>query len=163
MSTLVYRDGVIVAESQITSGNTIVPGSAKKIHRLGGGAIYGYVGSLELGALMKELIEQGADEYPELADQNYEGLILGKNGEKLFYEGRGWYPLDLPYIAMGSGRDYAYGAMALGASAAQALKAAMTLDTGSSGKVVKLKWKHYKGGFSSVEEVWTNGPGKETG
>ena len=51
----------------------------------------------------------------------------------------GWIVERGPYFAMGSGRDFALGAMAAGASAEEAVRAAIAHDVYSGGEVVTLR------------------------
>jgi ATP-dependent protease HslVU (ClpYQ) peptidase subunit len=142
MTTLVYRDGILAADTQITYGGMRIPGHATKIHKLPDGSLYGFVGSLETGELMrKALLCDDPESRPDLKVDTYEGLILTATGKMLFFEDRGWIPLKLPYIAMGSGMSYAFGAMAMGATAPEAVKVSMKLDGGTGGKCKQLKWK----------------------
>jgi ATP-dependent protease HslVU (ClpYQ) peptidase subunit len=142
MTTLVYRDGILAADTQITYGSTRIPGHATKIHKLPDGSLYGFVGSLETGELMRRaLLNPDPENRPDLKVDTYEGIVLTATGKMLFFEDRGWIPLKLPYIAMGSGMHYAFGALAMGATASEAVKVAMKLDGGSGGKCKQLKWK----------------------
>jgi ATP-dependent protease HslVU (ClpYQ) peptidase subunit len=146
MTTLVYRDGILASETRITYGSVTMPGKCKKIHRLPGGALYGFVGSLEVGEIMRRcLLSDNPEERPDLKGEAYEGLVITETGKVLFFENRAWIRLDLPYVAMGSGNSFAYGALAMGASAKQAVQAAMGLDAGSGGKVMTLELKGWKG------------------
>jgi ATP-dependent protease HslVU (ClpYQ) peptidase subunit len=142
VTTLVYRDGILAADTQISYSGTRIPGHAAKIHRLPDGSLYGFTGSLETGELMRRaLLNPDPENRPDLKTESYEGFCLTDSGKMLFFEDRGWIPLKLPYIAMGSGKDYAYGALAVGATAIEAVKASMKLDPGTGGKCRHLKWK----------------------
>lgn len=161
MTTVVYRDGVLAADTMITYGTTLMPGSTKKIHKLPNGALYGFTGSLEIGEVMRRhLVDVGQtsgvlEDRHDLKDENFEALVVQPDGTTLFFENRTWMILKLPYVAMGSGKDYAYGALELGASAKQAVKAAKALDANTGGRIVTLKAHAWKGSQSSVEQVWT--------
>lgn len=154
MTTLVYRDGILAADSKITYGATIMPGGAKKIHKLPDGALYGFVGSLESGELMRRWLLDREQRFPGIKTDNFEGLIVSIEDGMLFFEDRDWVKIKLPYVAMGSGKEHAYGALQVGASAIQAVKAAMKLDAGSGGRVRSLELEGWEGKRSCVEQCW---------
>jgi ATP-dependent protease HslVU (ClpYQ) peptidase subunit len=159
MTTLVYRDGILAADTQITYGATLMPGKCRKVHKLPNGSLYGHTGSLEIGELMKRRLIKCCEEAEpvdlhDIKTENYEGVLVGPTGQIMFYENYTWIGLDVPYVAMGSGKEHAYGALQMGASARQAVKAAMALDPGSGGKIQWLEIPYWEGERSLVEQVW---------
>lgn len=148
MTTVVYRDGILAADTQITYGATIMPCKIKKLTKLPNGALFGYCGSVELGEIMKKsLINIGQsdgvlEDRRDLDKENFEGILVTPEGRTLFFENRSWVSVEVPYVAMGSGKEHAYGALALGASAKQAVRAAILLDPGTGGKVqaISIPW-----------------------
>lgn len=158
MTTIVYRDGVLVSDSRVSYGSTIIPGRVKKIERLSNGALYGFSGSVEIGEIMRRRVGKASDEMLPLEDEvdlrgeAFEALIIQPDGSVLCFENRTWMEFDCPYIAMGSGKDFAYGALHMGASAKQALKAAMAHDPGTGGRMVSLKAPDWEGERSYCEK-----------
>ena len=148
MTTVVYRDGVLAADTQITYGATIMPCKVKKLTKLPNGSLFGYCGAVELGEIMKKsLIAIGQsdgvlEDRRDLDKENFEGILVQPNGDTLFFENRSWINVKVPYVAMGSGKEHAYGALACGASAKQAVRASILLDPGSGGKVqaISIPW-----------------------
>jgi hypothetical protein len=138
-----------------------MPCKLKKISKLPNGALFGFCGSLELGEIMKRhLINIGSNEgggvledRSDLDKENFEGIIIQPDGTTLFFENRTWIRLSVPYLAMGSGKEHAYGALYLGASSKQAVKAATVLDPNSGGKIITLSIP-WDGGSSYVEQCW---------
>lgn len=144
MTTIAYRDGILAADTLITYGTTLMPCKHKKIHKLPNGSLFGFCGSIELGEIMRRsLVNVGQsdgilEDRRDLDKENFEGILVSPDGQTLFFENRSWIPLEVPYIAMGSGKEYAYGALFLGASAKQAVKTAMALDSGTGGRLHSL-------------------------
>jgi ATP-dependent protease HslVU (ClpYQ) peptidase subunit len=161
MTTIAYRDGVLAADSQVTWGPTVMPCKIKKISRLPNGSLYGFCGTVELGEIMRRsLVEIGSaegggvlEDRRDLDKEAFEGVIIQPDGETLFFENRTWIRMDVPYLAMGTGKEHAYGALALGASAKQAVKAAVKLDPNSGGRVISLEIP-FEGKRSYVEQCW---------
>lgn len=135
MTTVAYKDGVLAADSCIVEdgGSRRVPGGMKKIVEIDGD-VYSFCGSVsQFLACIKALAEN--QELP-----TWEGsTILVKidlKGRVWSNEGNGpWIKADGKYAAFGSGSSYAYGAMAVGASAVDAVKAASKFDTSTGGPV----------------------------
>jgi hypothetical protein len=70
------------------------------------------------------------------------GIIIGTDGKVRIFdsdEGAGCYELSPPYFAVGSGQDYAMGAMHYGAGAEAAIRAAIAHDKGTNGEVLVLR------------------------
>lgn len=64
------------------------------------------------------------------------GYVVAPNGTIYRYETRGFpYVIESEYVACGSGREYAMGAMAAGSGPEAAVKIAMLFDRGSSGEI----------------------------
>jgi ATP-dependent protease HslVU (ClpYQ) peptidase subunit len=146
LTTIAYRDGILAADSQVTWGPTVMPCKLKKISKLPNGALFGFCGSLELGEIMRRhLIDIGSvegggvlEDRRDLDKENFEGVIIQPDGVTLFFENRSWIRLSVPYLAMGSGKEHAYGALDVGASAKQAVKTATKLDPNTGGKIISL-------------------------
>jgi ATP-dependent protease HslVU (ClpYQ) peptidase subunit len=156
VTSIVYRDGILASDSQMAAGNAIIPGGIKKIHKLPDGSLYAFSGPVELGHAMRLYLMDPEDQtLPDFTGANhnaYSGLILSSDGQLLCYDTCCWYNLKLPYYAMGSGDAFAYGALAVGASAQQACKAAIGLDTNSGGRIRTVVWPQWKGKGSYVEQ-----------
>lgn len=152
MSTIVYRDGVMAADSRAYSGNTAPIGNKRKITRLADGSLVG-VSTTQPGT--SERIAQWLDELTEcnpLAFQDwaqapaipdigsFTALTVRPDGTALLFE-NSLFPsiVTAPYYAIGSGREYALGALVGGSSALQALRVAVELDVWSGLPIVTLK------------------------
>jgi hypothetical protein len=74
--------------------------------------------------------------------ENYAyGRIYCPNGLILCLSIDGWEHVRSEYYACGTGADYCYGAMAMGASAEEAVRAALKFETLSGGEITVLR--HY--------------------
>ena len=72
-------------------------------------------------------------------NEPFEALVLDKTGLYVYYTSCTPDRVNLPYFAIGSGRQYAMGALAQGASAEQAVEIACKFDPYSKSPVELLK------------------------
>lgn len=138
MTTIAYKDGVMASDSAWVYAGTQTS-SASKILRLSSGALLGEAGDND-SRVIRPLLEKILcfAKIPlgkELAATNvdYSALLAFPNGEVAIIlighdDKRGWYgeawKATRGCAAVGSGCDLAYGAMSMGASAAQAVAVA---------------------------------------
>lgn len=126
MSTIIFKDGVLYADTQISGANHLkVAKLWKRQH-----SIFGIVGQMY-------------DKENFIKD----GTIKGQHTEIIEWSGETLRShcdsgvLVLPhddYVAFGSGCEYAMGALAAGATPEQALEAAIKHDSSTGGSCVKL-------------------------
>lgn len=64
-------------------------------------------------------------------DGEYEGILVSPKGVVMFVEGGAAWRAAVPFAATGSGRDAAYGALHMGATAVEAVVVAIKVDNGS--------------------------------
>lgn len=149
MTTIAYRDGILAADSKAYGGKFCAsPGEKSKLHRIAKGRLKGWlvgISSNSVGAdtLLLDWIARGAplptsgdmrpDEFVILALAPDGSLYLAN--DNLGFSG----PITSAYYAIGSGADFALGAMAMGASAAQAVATAALFDPHTGGAVHTLK------------------------
>lgn len=144
MSVVVYRNGVLAADSRAYGGRgQCSPGEKRKVHQLPDGGRVGIV-SAKLGEPERFLawIKDGADptawagEKPDLR-----ALLVKADGSVFLFED-GPYPSGPitcdAFYAIGSGSDFALGAMAMGATAQEAVGVAIRFDPNSGGTVATL-------------------------
>lgn len=148
MTTIVYRDGVLVSDSRAYSGRKLPIGSKDKIHRLSDGSLVGV--STTLPGLSDELIawfEAGADtqDLPDCSPSDQHGgfvaLRIMADGEVFYYQNRATPsgPLRAAFFAIGSGEEYALGALEAGAGAREAVEIACKLDPWSGFPIRELE------------------------
>jgi len=128
MSVLVWDGTTLAADKQMTNGGLIQ--ICSKIFRIGKDLI-GFTGDYDYGMGMKHWLENGAD--PDSFPDNQKdkdgwvgALVIKHDGRVLKYD-RCPHPYDLSqnrFVCLGSGRDFAYGAMEMGADAVRAVEVA---------------------------------------
>ncbi len=146
MTTIAYRDGIMAADSQCTDEWGMKLTDTDKIFRLHGGGLLGTAGDDDARELM-ELLDSSVTEATlptreQLGDTHTEFLgLLWLPDDTLWYVSisirsdeydAGWdgsvSRLKRPFAAVGSGQQFAYGAMAHGATAKEAIKVAAGFD-----------------------------------
>lgn len=144
MTTIAYTAGVLAADSRVTQEGRIDPGNYTKIERLPGGALFGGSGSIaRLKKLRNHIVSCNKDLLPTWDEAaGTEAICVCPDGTAWSYGGEGvWLECKGAYLATGTGADYAYGAMAHGASAKEAVKIAKQFDPSSGGPVRVLRLK----------------------
>ena len=144
MTIIAYKDGVIAADTQTSAGGTI-EGHVIKIARNSQGDLAGWCGEAVYGYAFLQWFM--ADHGGTLPDATKTGdptntnraMIVRRDGRVEIYEHKGFSIQEPGYMAMGSGRDIAFGAMFMGATAVRAVEAAIAHDTTCGGRVVSLR------------------------
>jgi ATP-dependent protease HslVU (ClpYQ) peptidase subunit len=140
MTTICYKDGILCSDSQMTSGGTVQSYNTVKLHRLPGGWIGGCGGISDFSTVL-EFLRGNIEELPK--GLSFAGLYMKDNGECCVVEScAGGYIRELvchTFYAIGSGGDFAMGAMAAGASAKEAVKIAIKHDIYSGGRIRMVK------------------------
>lgn len=139
MTTIAYRDGVLAADTRMTI-NGCMDGSQVKIVRRGP-VMAAASGTAAMCQRFRDWFTGGmvgdppAAQHEQVSDWSYWGLIF--HGDTILcWQGPGWVRVVAPYFATGSGAEYATGAMAHGATAEEAVRAAMAHDTSTGGEVM---------------------------
>jgi ATP-dependent HslUV protease subunit HslV len=138
VTTIAYRDGVLAADTLMTA-NGSRDDFAPKIERIGG-LLVGTTGSFPLGLKFRAWVARGFE-----GDCPYSGGEPDGNGIIVWAHGVvGWcaagpWPVMRPFYALGSGCEYAIGAMEMGASAEQAVGVAMKHATETGGEITVLR------------------------
>lgn len=142
MTTIAYRDGIMAADTLITS-NGMVDGYHQKIARNAVGDLAGASGnSAKCCAFLAWFSGGEKHEPPEWDEETGNGLIVRCDGAVELYMQHGRSDLRADFYAIGSGYQIAIGAMAAGASAKEAVAAAIKIDTCSGGEITVL---HHEG------------------
>lgn len=138
MTTIAYRDGILAADSQVTNGSSRSAQTARKIRRIGKALIAGcgYIGELEA---FVDWVAGGMEGKDPLRGGETSCMLIVKNQPPVMFGATGPWPFTTDYMAMGSGEDFAFGAMHAGATAEQAVAAAIAHDVYSGGPIVTLK------------------------
>lgn len=137
MTTIAYRAGLLAADSQATGGG-IKDCSIVKLARNERGDLCAAAGDAGfISRFLGWFIGGEKHDVPDRGDGN-EGVIIRADGSITGFDKGGDYLVIAPYYAVGSGRQLALGAMAAGATAAQAVEAAIKHDVYSGGPVSTL-------------------------
>lgn len=142
MTTIAYKDGVMASDSLYTNGNDRRDYYMPKVHRLGRqGLLLGHAGGAPYAHTFKAWLHTDLKEgSPDLGGpRGAEMLIALPDGMLITVTHGGWEWYRAPFAAIGSGGDYAMGAMQAGASAEEAVRAAMALDTNTGGDVCVVR------------------------
>jgi 20S proteasome alpha/beta subunit len=140
VTTIAYRDGVLASDSLVTSDGLVV-GSAEKIISFGP-LLAGAAGTLSFANAFFDWLKAGAKGSPPKmgeGESGATGIVVMPDGLIVTFDDSGCDRIRAEYHAIGSGRRLAMGAMAAGACAAKAVRAACELDVYSGGKVVTLQ------------------------
>lgn len=143
MSTIAWDGQTLAADSRAYGGRYMSsPGSKAKIRRLDDGTRLGCVSS-DVGASeqVMDWYAAGCAAFGESDRPTNFGLIVVTPDGKLMIANDRFAlsgPIDCARYAIGSGGDYALGAMAMGATAVQAVLIAAELDPHSGAPVLSL-------------------------
>jgi len=134
MTTIICDGKTMYADSRAYSGDKTPLGVKKKVHRTPLGIFAG--SSVHPGVpeqIMQHTLDKG---FLAKVETPFDGdaLFLTYNGHLYFYgAGPGWVLLEPGQVhCIGSGAQYAYGALAAGASPSRALELAIGLDVWSA-------------------------------
>lgn len=135
MTTIAYRAGVMASDSRAYSGYKSSIGEKVKIERLKDGTLLGVSSTLPGAAEnIRQWYKDGCpkDTYYALPEK-FTLLAVKSNGEAYYADDNLMLsgPLKAEYFAIGSGGDFALGALAFGSTAIEAIQIACKLDVWS--------------------------------
>lgn len=165
MTTIAYRDGVMACDGR-WAYNDMIDTRQTKIKRLKSGALLGSAGdndSREIEALLQNV--KIPSKLPARSTLmaircDYSGLLVLPRGgvykvsathvseahwDKDLDEDIGIWEISLPFSAVGSGKEFAMGAMASGKTAIDAVRIAASLDINSGPPYYQYELKPKKG------------------
>ena len=140
MTTIAYRDGILAADSQTTAGHLSVSSAQSKIRKFDDGYA-AFSGLCSDMPILFDLIK-GKEIEGDTKNLDAKAIVMPNEGKpyQAYVDSLGKlykHPIN-KFSAIGSGWAIAMGAMQSGASAKEAVKAAIKLDIYSGGAV---KWK----------------------
>lgn len=130
--TVIAYDGITLAADKL-SNNGGTKATVKKIWRLKDGRLFGGAGDFGAVHSLKSHVESGSPLSASQSDKDdwAVGIVIGLDKSITIYERYGnKFQVEDKFYAVGSGRDYAIGAMAMGASSARAVEIASQHSTG---------------------------------
>lgn len=132
MSVIAWDGKTLAADRQGT--NNGMRTTSTKIKKLSCGAIVAWTGEAECGLELAQWWENGADpgKWPAYqSTDDWTRLIVAHKGRVVIFEKRPVpQVVEDPFDAWGSGRDFAIGALAMGADARAAVRVAIQFATG---------------------------------
>jgi len=143
MTTIVYRNHIMAADSLVTDRDIKIAVTPEKIWRGSSGELIGMAGWFGDIVRFRDWYIKGCDEenLPRLGKDS-EVLLVKSDGHVLWY-GQDCLPCKqiADYYAIGSGFQIAMGALAAGASARRAVEIACDLDayTGRPVRTLRLR------------------------
>lgn len=137
MTTIAYRDGILVSDTRAYSGDKHPIGHKAKIHELEDGSLFGC--STTVVGLPERLLRwvkegRDPDEFPYSGDNGFTVFLVDPEGQVFYAAGQPFFtgPLTASFWAIGSGEQYAHGALMAGASAEEAIRIACACDPWSA-------------------------------
>jgi hypothetical protein len=139
MTTIAWDGKSLAGDRRISFGG-ITDASITKIVRREDGALCGTSGNSALGAAFKRWFLAGEEsDRPSLekGSEQTTAFIIRPCGQLVIHDHVGWYEAEAKTYAIGSGWELALGAMAMGATAEEAVRIAARLD-GSTGSEIDV-------------------------
>jgi len=138
MTTIAYRNGELAGDGRVTSDDTIVSDRDRKVFKFSDGRLFTYSGDVDAGEKLKLAVQRHRD-LPDLGDK-VSAILVMPDGKVFSYESSLWVRDRSPFVSIGSGMQYAYGAMEAGATAEAAVRIACKRHTHTGGlvRVVRL-------------------------
>lgn len=144
MTTIVYRDGILAADTMLSSGNAL-SGFGQKIVKARG-ILAGACGDSGLCQRFCDWVRTGMKgnapdlHVPDLQGSETSAYVYMPDGmEVIFHEKRPPLRLHAPFYTHGSGGWIALGALEMGATAEEAVRVAMKRDHATGGDVMVLR------------------------
>lgn len=135
MTTLAWDGSSLAVDSLVTAG-AAKWGQVRKIARVRN-AVCAFTGSVAGGLLLLEWYGDGAEpgEFPRLRADGFAELVVVREGKCLHFESTHMPSEVQAPAAWGTGREYALGALAAGATARQAVQIAARYDALTGGLI----------------------------
>lgn len=141
MTTIAWDGKRLAADKQSTQPCGKV--RRTKVYRLNDGSLYGAAGLSTTCDALREWLDAGAaGERPKVFDDEEDApdaIVVKPTGDVWIYSKHGRYKPEAPFIAIGSGSQFAMAAMYLGQSAPEAVMVASALDA-HTGMGVDVLW-----------------------
>lgn len=139
MTIIVFKDGVLAADTQVNSSNGCPCGDVDKIGRLPDGSAWAFSGDLQR---QEKLVAWAKGDRHDDPPVHKEGqgvfILISPDGVVREWWGEGWLQTRASMFAWGSGERPARAAMIAGADAALAVEIAVALDSDCGSYVQSL-------------------------
>lgn len=135
MTVIAYRDGVMASDSAVFIG-TLLAGSTRKIMRAPDGALGGACGPSACTGRFRSWMAGSREHAFDSGDPDFGAILVEPGGVVWMIDGRSEaFRLDGPFHAQGVGIQCAMAAMEMGASAEDAVRAAIKHNAYCAGEV----------------------------
>ena len=111
-----------------------LPETVTKVRRLRDGRLFAWTGKIGLGERVFAAMNKRMAP-PKMGEGEGCAIVVDTKGRIFTYEDDALIRTYGHYTARGSGKEYAFGALAMGATAVEAIKVARSLDHGTSGRI----------------------------
>ena len=142
MTTVAWDGRTLAADRQSTSNDGCRTSQVTKIRRMPDGRLAAAAGAAaRCNAYLTWLADQSQPRpaWQDSTETSVYALEVLLDGTLLKHEEHGFFVLECPFAAMGSGASYALAAMACGKSAAEAIEIAARFDAWTGGGVDVLE------------------------
>ncbi|MEE8115151.1 MAG: hypothetical protein V3T23_12455 [Nitrososphaerales archaeon] len=124
MTVIAWDGKTLAADKQMSRADTI--GTCTKIYKIEDGSVLAFCGQLAQGLALMDWYRNGRiySEWPAFqSSDNWTVLVIAKDGKLIEYE-QCPRPIGLEekFTAWGNGREFAIGALAMGASSVEAVE-----------------------------------------
>lgn len=139
MTTIACDGKSMAGDGQREACRTILTTNAVKVQRLGDGRIVGTCGDTALATKLVDWLNGKGDKPEGKAEDDFAALVLGHDGVIEYISGH-CIPTIVPApVAVGSGMDFAIGAMEAGKTPFEAVQIACRRDPNSGGTITMLE------------------------
>jgi hypothetical protein len=129
MTSICYRAGRLAMDTAVNGDDTFC-GRIFKGGKTEDGHLWAVTGYTHYVSSMRVWVEKREGDPPVMEDSTL--ILITPEGVVRTWESKGWCEIQAEYYAWGSGEKFALGAMAVGASADEAVEAACRHDPWSS-------------------------------
>lgn len=147
MTTLVYRAGVLAADTEAHANNWRPACRVRKVWRCSDGRLLGMTGAAAEGTMLAMWLRPPPDKRkgpkPDVRDEA-RVVEVAPNGKVTIHEGAGSFPVFGPFHAWGSGFPAALAAMHMGADAVTAVRIAALVDPSTGRHVMSVRHERVK-------------------
>lgn len=139
MTVWAYRDGVLASDSLMII-DRLVAGYSRKVIKSGSGWLAAGAGNATDMSQYLRWVEEGREEDDAVKLENLEGFLVSPKGKTFLVEADLHpFPIEGEFHAGGSGSPVAIGAMEMGATAIEAVEAAIKHTTSCGGEIQVVK------------------------
>jgi hypothetical protein len=138
MTVIAYRDGLMAADSQVCNDEGMITGATVKLVRRSDGSIAGFAGHAgDISSFRDWFLAGGQPEQWQAVDKGgFAAIVVGPDGTVTMFDERGrGYAVEALFYAKGAGAELAFGAMAAGLRADQAVELACKYSVWCGGEV----------------------------